>query len=183
MQWLSSGLPESAGPGKNILCQKHASLSGTASFVPIQVLLFEWSHRQSSPLSNSCSLLLSHISHPYIDICISAPHRFSTKPSRGKGSTQILNLQIAVQKYPFKVRNSSKYRLRHSCTKTNIFCQCRCVSGAFVEFATPRVTQNIVILLYYSTLHIQMQLNQQRNGRKSMFLSTYVNFLRRIPLT
>lgn len=29
------------GPGKNILCQKHASLSGTASFVPIQVLLFE----------------------------------------------------------------------------------------------------------------------------------------------
>lgn len=36
----------------------------------------------------------------------------------------------------------------------------------FVEFATPRVTQNIVILLYYSTLHIQMQLNQQRNGRK-----------------
>ena len=45
-----------------------------------------------------------------------------------------------------------------------------------MEFATPRVTQNIVILLYYSTLHIQMQLNQQRNGRKSMFLSTYVNF-------
>lgn len=123
-------------------------------------------HRQSSPLSNSCSLLLSHISHPYIDICISAPHRFSTKPSRGKGSIQILNLQIAVQKYPFKVRNSSKYRLRHSCTKTNIFCKCRCVCGAFVEFATPRVTQNIVILSYYSTLHIQMQLNQQRNGRK-----------------
>ena len=52
-----------------------------------------------------------------------------------------------------------------------------------MEFATPRVTQNIVILLCYSTLHIQMQLNQQRNGRKSMFLSTYVNFLRRIPLT
>lgn len=35
-----------------------------------------------------------------------------------------------------------------------------------MEFATPRVTQNIVILLYYSTLHIQMQLNRQRNGRK-----------------
>ena len=52
-----------------------------------------------------------------------------------------------------------------------------------MEFATPHVTKNIVILLYYSTLHIQMQLNQQRNGRKSMFLSTYVNFLRRITLT
>lgn len=52
-----------------------------------------------------------------------------------------------------------------------------------MEFATLRAAQNIVILLYYSTLHIQMQLNQQRNGRKSMFLSTYVNFLRRIPLT
>lgn len=35
-----------------------------------------------------------------------------------------------------------------------------------MEFATPRVTQNIVILLYYNTLHIQMQLNRQRNGRK-----------------
>lgn len=52
-----------------------------------------------------------------------------------------------------------------------------------MEFATLRAAQNIVILPYYSTLHIQMQLNQQRNRRKSMFLSTYVNFLRRIPLT
>lgn len=53
-----------------------------------------------------------------------------------------------------------------------------------MEFATLRAAQNIVILPYYSTLHIQMQLNQQRNGsKKSMFLSTYVNFLRRIPLT
>lgn len=38
-----------------------------------------------------------------------------------------------------------------------------------MEFATLRAAQNIVILPYYSTLHIQMQLNQQRNGRKSMF--------------
>ena len=35
-----------------------------------------------------------------------------------------------------------------------------------MEFATLREAQNIVILPYYSTLHIQMQLNQQRNGRK-----------------
>ncbi len=37
-----------------------------------------------------------------------------------------------------------------------------------MEFATLRAAQNIVILPYYSTLHIQMQmqLNQQRNGRK-----------------
>ena len=50
------------------------------------------------------------------------PGKINELWTRGKGSTQILNLQIAVQKYPFKVRNSSKYRLRHSCTKTNIFC-------------------------------------------------------------
>lgn len=37
-----------------------------------------------------------------------------------------------------------------------------------MEFATLRAAQNIVILPYYSTLHIQMQLNQQRNGRKKV---------------
>lgn len=53
-----------------------------------------------------------------------------------------------------------------------------------MEFATPRVTQNIVILLYYSTLHIfKCNLINKEMEEKSMFLSTYVNFLRRIPLT
>ena len=36
----------------------------------------------------------------------------------------------------------------------------------FVEFATLRAAQNIVVLPHYSTLPIQMQLHQQRNGRK-----------------
>lgn len=35
-----------------------------------------------------------------------------------------------------------------------------------MEFATLRAAQNIVVLPYYSTLPIQMQLHQQRNGRK-----------------
>jgi len=39
-----------------------------------------------------------HISHIPTLISVSLPPtRFSTKPSRGKGSTQILNLQIAVK--------------------------------------------------------------------------------------
>ena len=110
----------------------------------VQLLLFQYRFCYLSDyiggalLCQTAARCCCHISHIPTLISVSLPpHRFSTKPSRGKGSTQILNLQIAVQKYPFKVRNSSKYRLRHSCTKTNIFCQCRCVSGAFVEFATP----------------------------------------------
>lgn len=37
-----------------------------------------------------------------------------------------------------------------------------------MEFATLRAAQNIAVLLYYSTLPIQMQLHQQRNGRKKV---------------
>lgn len=40
-----------------------------------------------------------------------------------------------------------------------------------MEFATLRAAQNIVILPYYSTLHIQMQLSTKKWKKKYVFVN------------
>lgn len=52
-----------------------------------------------------------------------------------------------------------------------------------MEFATLRAAQNIVILLIIAHYIFKCNGRKKIESTKNMFLSTYVNFLRRIPLT
>lgn len=52
-----------------------------------------------------------------------------------------------------------------------------------MEFATLRAAQNIVILSIIAHYIFKCNRINKEIEEKSMFLSTYVNFLRRIPLT